>query len=55
MKNNTSTVAFSVLVLAGIFSTTLPQTVRAIAENIKWKAVPGTATPGVMNPEPQPA
>ena len=55
MRNNTSRVAFSALVLAGVISTTLLQTVRANAEDIQWKAVPGTTTPSVTNPESQPA
>ena len=56
MKNNTLRVAFCALVLAAVISTTLLQTVRAnAAEDIKWKAVPGTATPSVTNPESQPA
>ncbi|BAY81108.1 hypothetical protein NIES267_05730 [Calothrix parasitica NIES-267] len=55
MKNNTLKKAFFILIPVGIILILLQSTKVKAENNIKWKAVPETAIPSRMNPNPQPA
>ncbi|MEL6460460.1 MAG: hypothetical protein AAFX46_06395 [Cyanobacteria bacterium J06636_27] len=55
MKNNALKKAFFILIPVGIILILLQSNKVKAENNIQWKAVPETAIPSRMNPNPRPA